>query len=98
MKLIKIEANQGMSFRTRWVNASLRTVLFIDIFLICSVILSLKLLERKKGGITANVEGRENLTGNWQEYKQKPGSSELCSESSCSLYVLQQNHPSLFHS
>lgn len=32
MKLIKIDPNQGMSFKTQWVNASLRTVLFIDIF------------------------------------------------------------------
>lgn len=70
MKLIKIETNQGMSFKTQWVNASLCTVLFIDIFLICSVILSLKLLERKKGGTTANVEERGNRKL-WQEYKQK---------------------------
>lgn len=56
MRLIKIEPNQGMSFKTQWVNASLRTVLFIGIFLICSVILSLKLLERKKEGTTANVD------------------------------------------
>lgn len=63
MKLIKTEPNQGMSFKTRWVNASLRTVLFIAIFLICSVILSLKLLEREKGGTTANVSKREIFLG-----------------------------------
>lgn len=63
MKLLKIEPNQGMSFKTQWVNASLRTVLFIDIFLICSVILSLKLLERKQGRTTANVDEREILLG-----------------------------------
>lgn len=61
MKLIKIEPNQGMSFKTQWVNASLRTVLFIDIFLICSVILSLKLLERGKRGTMANADEREIL-------------------------------------
>lgn len=63
MKLIKIEPNQGMSFKTQWVNASLHTVLFIGIFLICSVILSLKLLEREKGGTTGNVDEREILPG-----------------------------------
>lgn len=63
MKLIKIDPNQGMSFKTQWVNVSLRTVLFIDFFLICSVTLSLKLLESKKEGTTANVDEREILLG-----------------------------------
>lgn len=63
MKLIKIDPNQGMSFKTQWVNVSLRTVLLIDFFLICSVTLSLKLLESKKEGTTANVDEREILLG-----------------------------------
>lgn len=63
MKLIKIDPNQGMSFKTQWVNVSLRTVLLIDFFLICSVTLSLKLLKSKKEGTTANVDEREILLG-----------------------------------
>lgn len=63
MKLIKIDPNQGMSFKTQWVNVSLRTLLLIDFFLICSVTLSLKLLESKKEGTTANVDEREILLG-----------------------------------
>lgn len=48
-------------------------------FLICSVILSLKLLESKKEGTMANVDEREILLGTVAEYEQKPGSLKLCS-------------------
>lgn len=48
-------------------------------FLICSVILSLKLLESKKEGTMANVDERKILLGAVAEYEQKPGSVKLCS-------------------
>jgi len=63
MKLIKIEPNQGMSFKIQWVNASLRMVLFINIFLICSVILS-QIIRKQERRNYGKRRWKRNLTGN----------------------------------
>lgn len=95
MKFLKIEPNQGKRFKTQWVNATLCTVLFIGIFLICSVILSLRLLEREKLGTTANVDAKEPCWEQWHKYEPKLESVELCLLFSYCLCVLQENHFSL---